>query len=75
MGNEMTTDALGRGKKLPNNATIIDYRRVAAEHYVILALRNDNSEFVTWHSDAEGNCYWGNYHTEISAAVQDYLSR
>lgn len=44
---------------------------------VILVFLPHNSctPFVTWQEGKDGATYWGHYHHEISAAVEDYESR
>lgn len=67
------------GKELANGAMIIAARKKEDNFAIVLALwtrGRDDTEFVTWTVDREGNASSGHYFDEnIKAAVDDFLSR
>lgn len=80
------------GTRLPNNYALVLQHRWEydlhghVEKQVVLCSMLNDTEYVTWRIDQEGNAYWGHYfngnltygHDKAEAfrkAVDDYLTR
>lgn len=70
---------LKAGDRLNNGAVVLAAREEeGGSAAVVLALSSTKGPvpFVTWHVRMkDGACFWGSYHTDLEAALEDYKSR
>ena len=60
--------------KPKNGAQLLGFMETYdSAHAVVLC--KYGQEYVTWVMDGEGNCFWGNYHTEYLGARQNFIER
>jgi len=66
------------GEKIPRSSAILiakkEIGKMGDRAWGILAIVQ-NSQYVTWVMDLEGNCFWGHYNTEFRSAVKDFAER
>lgn len=61
-------------EKLPNGATIIAAKRKNDREWCVIAICESGlHRYVVWRVDPiDKSCFWGNYHKDLSDAVDYY---
>jgi len=71
------TDTWSVGDRLPNGNHILALEAFVwgGYYWVVLALCRGPMPYVTWQMEADGTTYWGHYHSDIGAVIDDYVER
>lgn len=69
---------IGKGDKLQNGATVVNYRETPRGKKVVLSKQEygDEVEYATWCVDNGGTPYWGHYFgSRVDRAEDDFVRR
>ena len=75
---KFSNKAYSRGETILNNTQAIILESKASfkdEGFIVLAVVPQNSEYVTWYMNEEGQTFHGHYTLDLEDAIKDFKER